>query len=428
MPDQLPAPLFFLENNQIWKLDPNGVARQRITFESRPILSFAVLPNDNALLYMVGDAALPDGIRDLVLLDASGYRVLVSGPIGQIVPHPDGDQIAFQTYAPIEGWLVGSDQPVTGVWSTTRAGGRPNLIQADDPPVGPETAIPPDKEFFTYSPIAWSPDGSQLLMSSYPGYGEAAPPVVRNIADGTTRGLEGACCGDAVWADNQTIVFGGGIFGMDARLGLWRTTVGSNVTEEILPSIIDEQNMLLIAPHPMPQGAVRAFMTLSKELGETGNIGPLNMTEITATGTRSQLRPNDRLNIVQAWWASDGSGAAVLVEGGSSFWLSADNQPPLQLPLASTVLAWGKRNATLLANACDSFRPLAWQPPASRQTDPAVADMQSRLLDLGYSTIEAADGLFGDQTRTAVTVFQQERGLTASGDLDCQTWQVLLGQ
>jgi peptidoglycan hydrolase-like protein with peptidoglycan-binding domain len=71
--------------------------------------------------------------------------------------------------------------------------------------------------------------------------------------------------------------------------------------------------------------------------------------------------------------------------------------------------------------------PLAWQAPGTRVASPAVAELQRRLLGLGYSAVGTADGLYGDQTRAAVRAFQQASGLPTGGDVDCATWAALLG-
>lgn len=47
---------------------------------------------------------------------------------------------------------------------------------------------------------------------------------------------------------------------------------------------------------------------------------------------------------------------------------------------------------------------------------------QDGLNTLGYRT-GGLDGIFGSQTRDAVTRYQRSRGLTADGIIGCNTWR-----
>ena len=47
---------------------------------------------------------------------------------------------------------------------------------------------------------------------------------------------------------------------------------------------------------------------------------------------------------------------------------------------------------------------------------------QDGLNTLGYRT-GGLDGIFGSQTRDAVTRYQRSRGLTADGIVGCNTWK-----
>lgn len=54
--------------------------------------------------------------------------------------------------------------------------------------------------------------------------------------------------------------------------------------------------------------------------------------------------------------------------------------------------------------------------------------LQERLINLGYSCGSwGADGVFGDDTTTAVKLFQKANGLTADGAVGPNTWSALLG-
>jgi peptidoglycan hydrolase-like protein with peptidoglycan-binding domain len=90
-------------------------------------------------------------------------------------------------------------------------------------------------------------------------------------------------------------------------------------------------------------------------------------------------------------------------------------------------MAWVPANGPLEAGDCAAFTALTYQTGAARQEDPAVADLQARLLGLGFDG-GPPDGLYGERTRDGVMAFQEARGLPATGNADCATWQALLAQ
>ena len=55
-------------------------------------------------------------------------------------------------------------------------------------------------------------------------------------------------------------------------------------------------------------------------------------------------------------------------------------------------------------------------PDDSGPVDPEVRNLQQRLADLGYLTLDGVDGVFGQQTRSAVIAFQKWRRARPDGD------------
>ena len=51
----LPAPLFFLENGQIWQLNKDGKNAIQITNEAEPIIEFDLSAKGNFLVYVSGN-------------------------------------------------------------------------------------------------------------------------------------------------------------------------------------------------------------------------------------------------------------------------------------------------------------------------------------------------------------------------------------
>lgn len=65
-------------------------------------------------------------------------------------------------------------------------------------------------------------------------------------------------------------------------------------------------------------------------------------------------------------------------------------------------------------------------PLCEGDTGDAVADIQDRLLALGFGPISDPAGMFGRATRAAVEAFQRSRGLRVDGFFGEQTWQTLV--
>lgn len=67
--------------------------------------------------------------------------------------------------------------------------------------------------------------------------------------------------------------------------------------------------------------------------------------------------------------------------------------------------------------------------PTSPFEREAIANLQRYLYQLSFTDLAIppvpVDGVYGDMTRNAVRAFQQSRGLTATGQADHETWELL---
>ncbi|MEO7909352.1 MAG: hypothetical protein ABIV47_06845, partial [Roseiflexaceae bacterium] len=157
----LPAPIYLLDGGQIWRMERDGQTRRQLTFEPTDIFDFAIGATDNALAYVVG----VEEASTIVLLDESGRTELIRGSMWGPQISPSGEQIAFQIEATSDAIQNGQAQEFdNGVWLIDRAGGRPSLLQASEPISKAGSLIESARQ---YSPRAWSPDGTQLLMGVY---------------------------------------------------------------------------------------------------------------------------------------------------------------------------------------------------------------------------------------------------------------------
>lgn len=415
----LPAPLYYLDGGQIWRLERDGLNRRQISFEATPIEAFEIAAQTDTLVYVIEDA----GESVLVALDAGGRSELFFGAVSQPQISPDGAEILFRLDEATPGLIIGQDSAPTGVWITWRTGGRPGLVRADDPQ---PANLTPDQEVYVYTPTAWSPDGERLLISGFnlalagfPG-GKA---VALNRADQREVAFA-SCCEREEWSvDGAAITVAGGGPGPDVRYGLWRIDPATGAETALFPDQAATVP-LVTAAQQLGDGNIYAFVEMGANITFDYPFQPA-MYRIAPDGALTQLRP-ETFTVQEALWADDASGAVIASGAALLGWVPTDGGPALDLPAAGSNLRWGSPTAPSAAAACANFAPLAWQAPEMRRPAAAVADLQRRLLALGYAA-GSADGLFGDATRAAVTDLQRFGGLPPTGEVDCATWQLLFG-
>lgn len=410
----LPAPLYYLSDGQIFRLEQDGVTSHKVTFEAQAISNFALAPGSNSLLYTTGDSEQPT----VVLLDESGRRDLMQGPISQVTIAPDAARIAVDVTKPIEGFQLGRDASDTGVFLQDRLGGRPGLLVAD-------TAQSESKPAQHHLPNVWSPDGSKLVVTAS-GYPEASDLKIYNLGDGQSVEVSEGCC-EAVWNDDgKTVLVAGGVDPEFSYRGLWRVDAATGKAQQLFPDTPEKPLPLATFPHAAADGSVLAFID---EIGSLQGPAHMKLVQIGTDGTVTALG-DTVYNLLYGAWAPDGSGLVATPyekEGGAGnmIWIPSDGRPATTLAVAGASPRWGNAKAMPVPFACDAFRSLEWQPSDTRQIQPEVAEFQGRLVALGYLPSGSADGLFGDQTRDALKSFQTANNLPPNGILDCATWQVV---
>jgi hypothetical protein len=151
----LPAPLYFISagDNQVWRLERDGVTLKQITFENSAVIDFDVSRVDSALAYVSDNKLIRTGA------DGRDWNVLVDGAVlaqddweGHItgdVSSPrwssDGMRIAY-------GMNGANLIPVMG--------GEAQILQASDPVPDLNAGITPGPVRF-YRSDTWSPDGTR---------------------------------------------------------------------------------------------------------------------------------------------------------------------------------------------------------------------------------------------------------------------------
>ncbi len=369
---------------------------------------FDVGPSDGALAYVI-KASSSDVTGTLVLMDATGAgrTELVTGPLSSPRIEPNGDRIAFHLFDPAAGFVIGQDQSPSGVWVTSRAGGRPSVLQASEPILDPNN---PPTDARQYFPIDWSPDGTRMLLGVFFPVGEGGLTAVKQIADGSLVELDDGCC-EAQWSvDGQSVTIAGGTQIQDAYLGLWRADATSGATTRLIESPVGDKSALITGARELADGDVYAFLTFMENPPYDQQI-PVAMQRVSRDGQITALR-DDSYALADTLWAEDASGAVIseatsTFEAGRLLWLPAAGGAAAELSAKGWWLRWGPPDVTPSQAACSLAQPLAWQPPAERAANPLVQRVQEQLIGLGYAQAGAADGLFGDATRAAVQAFRR---------------------
>lgn len=343
--DLLPAPLYVLELGQIARIERDGASRSLLTEERvqiegiRPITEFALAAD--ALAYVVGDV---DADR-LVAADAmgTGSRTLYSAAgheLSDPLFAPDGARVLFR--------LLNNRQPPdtpSGIYSIPLAGGEPALLRADDPVDDP---VNPARSVSGYQPVAFSPDGAQLLVRVQSSFYEDCTLGVMPAAGGDVLRVappEGQqiLCGEATWTgDGGLLLLAGPAGTAETGPSLWRADATTGVATPLLP------DGLARAPAATPDGVRLFVVSLVRDAAGVATGATFQPAALTAgAATPTPLGEPFPELLERALWAPDGAGVVVELssEERSSLlrWLPNEGDP-VQLPSSEdgvVELAWG---------------------------------------------------------------------------------------
>jgi len=360
----LPVPLYYLgggqeAQSQIFRLERDGKTITKITDEKPAspgilaVLEFDVSPADGSLAYIVQGAAG----NMLVQADKDGKnrRVLLPGAsVSNPLWSPDGKQIAVQIYrAPdAKAGLAG------GTYLIPAGGGEPKLLQANDVVKDPAN---PDPKAMDYDPVAWSPDGTRLLLNACSQSIDLCGAVVQNLASGKLVPLHAP--------ERMTTVSAGG-WSADGKaiyvtmyqpgsiapiLGLWRADAATGELTSYIPASPAEGKFTLVAGvHPWRDGSVSALLATTDKIPEVGGdnvVWPkFGLYRVSADGNEVQQlgAPNNENPGDVVLWAKDDSGVLIdahMVDANNvstaMLWLPSDGGPGFTIPVSSSVLHWG---------------------------------------------------------------------------------------
>ncbi len=358
----LPAPLYFLSQGQIVRLERDGTTQTQITNESGHVDGFDSAPTSGALAYTVQPED-PEALRFIAYSNAFGeqrvelFTAAVRSPVfveddemlRELDPQSNGHNIAYRVFERVPHVEEARANP--GVFQSTDVAMCPFVRQPDDP--APDPNNPPDGAR-AFEPLALSPDSTKLLMRVAVAPNASAIVVQQSnstLVEMTQRDSALLPYWHASWSRDGTAVYAATPPSAAATetgmpSGLWRANATTGLANLILPSVLpntadtqDSPVRIVAYPRQLNNDAVYMFVAMPNietALTADADTLPYTMYRVSPDGsvTPKALR-NDSHVLRHVLWADDASGAVVEAampdESVALLWLPADDSAPVQL-------------------------------------------------------------------------------------------------
>jgi Tol biopolymer transport system component len=345
----LPAPVYFLSDGQIQRLETDGLTLTQLTQEAEPITDFDVSPIDASLVYVTGNdliEANPQYGTRLVKVDGESFDPNV--PADAITRRisaprfsPDGSQIAFG--------LNGVNLIDAGDALTV------TTVLESDP--YPDPNNPPRGDVRFFFPGSWSPAGASLLVNfSY--WPEAGGLAILDLSNGSLISLTSddpnipVCC-DWAWGRDIGRAFIASNLLAYGIPGLAQVNTTNGATTLLIPGSpeaeISAENPLRLfrSPYEMTTGNLLVFVSELSQMEE-----PAHYVLAQVEATNNSLLPLRKETFEAAGdilWARDDSGAALIDvttpgiagQAGPILWVPLNGDPIVELPALGEQLRWG---------------------------------------------------------------------------------------
>ena len=342
---ELPAPVYFLRDGQVWRLARDGKTQQQITREAEAVESFDVSPVGGALVYVTNNT--------LIHTDALGEnrQVLLPGPALPLV----GDELAALND---RDYITG--KIATPMWSPD--GERIAYIQnglnlmtvssGEVQTVHPNGFIPEQGEatdrLVIASVISWSPNGQHLLVVfySYPLRSIYYQKVgVKTLSGSLSTVWECVACTFGWHSDSQAFYLGNPSFGGCEALS--RCIAADGRCTLIGQDVPARRAYFYAYPHVPGQDEVYVFIATSPDPGDPPR--GFKLYRVDSNGGGMTALRTDEHSIQVALWASDSRGVLIVTASASDeipadtlVWLPVDGGPATRLPVTGCqMLHWG---------------------------------------------------------------------------------------
>lgn len=338
----LPHSLYFLlgqgPESQIWRLERDGLTLTQITNEPAGVHEFAVSPEDSSLAIISNNQLFlinPDGgsrqlIADGNLVDPNIEDYVFRSEVSSPVFSPDGRILAYG-FDGLHLFDLSSGEDEHVLTNLGNLLGEPFVFSRE-----------------VYVPLAWSPDGSQLLIAM--GYYEGSTLAIME------PGLEqpfrrlwsnGPLCCNITWSKDSSAVLVANPYFTGDIPGLWRYDAETGEETVVVPGLNDDNSINFIGwPLQLKSGDLFFFYVNQERFSPDVGI-PLTMTRRQVDGTELAQVRAEEFRIVAALWAEDGSLAVIIQFVEEDDWkmvLAPSDGSPLQVLLEApriTHVVWG---------------------------------------------------------------------------------------
>lgn len=337
---KLPAPLYYLQNGQIWRLDPDMQTTRQITHESAPVVSFD-LSSNSTLAYVSDNSLITCQVEghDRQVLRAGPTLPFVNDEVGSLnnpdhinnalyTPcwSPDGQKIAFiENGLQIYNLETGQAEMV---WQQLTTVSEPVLFDGV---------------------LSWSPNGRFLIVSQYqyPLEGEHQRwQSLLELGEYLYPNMSSRKGSTFAWnPDASDLFIAKALFGSDRSLLRCKPeTAQCRMIAEFEPA---RRYFFYAHPFVNAEGRLLVFMGSSNEPVEPP-VG-FSLISLRPDGYERKKLRNDSYQIESALWSPDGSGVLIVTAQetdtapkGQLLWLSVEDVPAVPLSLHEvTNLRWG---------------------------------------------------------------------------------------
>lgn len=346
----LPAPLYYLGDGQIMRLGVDGQTVTQITSEAEPVTDFDVSPGGERLAYVSGnnliEADADSGNRIIKVMGGAYDEEDPAARITQVISHPrfspDGRRLAFG--------LDGANLMPAG-----EATGDYQVLQASSPYPDPAD-LPEDEPIRFFWPLAWSPEGSRLLLE-FAYWPEAGGLAIKDLNGGglvDVSNPDTIAVGDWAWAPNGQVAFLAGSALVYGAPGLARVDAATGESTTLINGFPDgtvsAENPIRLfrEPHVTAGGDVALFTRSAAGMESAGPDG-YRMVRVAPDGSGLTSLRDDAFSLGSALWAEDDSGAVVVRETGNltypasgpMLWAPAGAGSVVELAASGSRPQWG---------------------------------------------------------------------------------------
>jgi hypothetical protein len=348
IPAHLPHSLYFLAddtngNDQIWRMDKNFGGITVLTEEVNGIEDFDVSPSNGYLAYLTNNKIVitnSDGKYIRLLIEGQQYdnntwyeTPRVTSPLWS----PDGRMISFG---------------YKGLKLANEDGSNIHLVIENKYETAENGFILPVE---LYSPAAWSPDGTRLLVEI--GFMRGGSKGILTLADSSFLHFTGMdlCC-QAVWSPDGSRIYATGVVYEIGRAiwgsEMWVYDTKNGIGTQLIPmDSADGGYNYSDSPLATETEIYIGFNRLKSKIGY--NI-PTNLIKfpIDSPGKMISLRPDSQY-LSEVLWAPDASliigvlpppGAGVYPSHGPIVLIYPDARPIQALKADGHHLVWGLNN------------------------------------------------------------------------------------